>query len=69
MAAEGTNFFRAESQEQSPRVEDYVNPTEEQLDTWESACVLAKPEIPTDDGKKHNELKARLLEFWMLLIW
>ncbi|KAI7199144.1 hypothetical protein KC365_g19132, partial [Hortaea werneckii] len=61
-------FFSAESGEDCLRPEDHVSPTQEQLDVWSAACTLAKNDIADEDETKHDELKSRLLEFWMLLI-
>ncbi|KAI7184618.1 hypothetical protein KC316_g7665 [Hortaea werneckii] len=61
-------FFSTKSKEDSLRPEDHVSPAQEQLDVWSAAYTLAQDEIADDDEQKDDELKSRLLEFWMLLI-
>ncbi|KAI7140984.1 hypothetical protein KC316_g16311, partial [Hortaea werneckii] len=61
-------FFTAESGEDCLRPEDHVSPTQEQLDVWSAACTLAQDKNDDEDEARHEELKSRLLEFWMLLI-
>ncbi|KAI7064978.1 hypothetical protein KC365_g12451, partial [Hortaea werneckii] len=61
-------LFGVESEEDSLRPEDYVTPTQGQLDVWSAACTLAKDEIADEDETRHDELKSCLLGFWMLLI-
>lgn len=68
IAAGEDYFFSAKSEEESFRPEDHVDPTQKQLDVWLAVCTLAKHEIPDDDEETQDELKSRLLEFWMLLI-
>ncbi|KAI7226830.1 hypothetical protein KC330_g8668 [Hortaea werneckii] len=61
------SFFTAESDEDRLRPDDHV-PTQEQLGIWSAACTLAQDGIAADDEQKVDELKSRLLGFWMLLI-
>ncbi|KAI7675807.1 hypothetical protein KC318_g708 [Hortaea werneckii] len=68
VAAGEDYFFSAKSEEENLRPEDYVDPTQEQLEVWLVVCTLAKDEIPDGDKEKQDELKTRLIEFWMLLI-
>lgn len=67
VAAGDEYFFSAESEE-GVRPEDHIEPPEEQLEVWHAACLLAKHEIPTEDEEQQNQLKTRLIEFWMLLV-
>jgi hypothetical protein len=50
------------------RPENHVKPTEKQLEVWHAACLLAKHEIPGDDGVRQSQLRSRVVEFWMLLV-
>ncbi|KAK6439524.1 hypothetical protein LTR95_004275 [Oleoguttula sp. CCFEE 5521] len=67
VAASDEYFFSAEFEE-CVRPEDTVEPTEEQLEVWHAACLLAKHEIPVEDEERQSQLRNRLVEFWMLLV-
>jgi superfamily II DNA helicase RecQ len=66
--AAGSGYFFTVENEDVIRPEDVMEPTEEQLDTWKQVHALARSSILDDSDVHIDRLKAKLIDFWMLLV-
>ncbi|KAK0303020.1 hypothetical protein LTR82_017684 [Friedmanniomyces endolithicus] len=54
--------------EESTKPEDIVQPSEEQLVAWKDIRTLAGCKPPAEQEAEKDQLKCRLIEFWVLLV-